>query len=251
MQKRAAFILIVDWLLQRKQEIGFFVLRILSFFFFSFFFLLLGRYIVSRLVISASGVMACSLLSRRSPLMSVFFSGGSGLIESAPRCGRRMYQRTADTDVATTSAFSRLREADPFFAILGPCSMESRDQTLRIATKLAELQLSLGDVPVVFKSSFDKANRTSFHSYRGVGLEAGVRLLEDVKAATGLLVTTDIHESSQAALIAPVVDVIQIPAFLCRQVRYVAASGIASRSSGRLIITQSFTRCGMAYACLR
>jgi 2-dehydro-3-deoxyphosphooctonate aldolase (KDO 8-P synthase) len=106
--------------------------------------------------------------------------------------------------------------------------MEPGDMTLRIARRLAELAAELG-LPVIFKASFDKANRTSKTSYRGPGLEAGMKVFEQVKASTGLPVTTDIHESHQAAPVAEVVDLLQIPAFLARQTDLLEAAAATGR----------------------
>jgi 2-dehydro-3-deoxyphosphooctonate aldolase (KDO 8-P synthase) len=103
----------------------------------------------------------------------------------------------------------------PFF-IAGPCVIESEDLIMRIAKKLLDIQSRLG-VELIFKASFDKANRTSISSFRGPGLEEGLRILEKVKAEFGLPVTTDVHESDQVAAVGEVVDIVQIPAFLCRQ----------------------------------
>ncbi len=100
--------------------------------------------------------------------------------------------------------------------IAGPCVIESEDSCLRHATRIAEIARKAG-FPYVFKSSFDKANRTSHASFRGPGLEAGLKILARVKREVGVPVLTDIHEASQAKYAAEVVDVIQIPAFLVRQ----------------------------------
>lgn len=111
--------------------------------------------------------------------------------------------------------------------IAGPCVMEPGDMTARIADHLVRVCDELR-VPLVFKASFDKANRTSKTSYRGPGLDAGMKIFEAVKAATGLPVTTDVHETHQAAAIAQVVDLLQVPAFLARQtdlLEAVAATG--------------------------
>lgn len=113
--------------------------------------------------------------------------------------------------------------AGPFF-ILGPCVLESRELALRVAGRVAEIGQKLG-VPVVFKSSYDKANRTSVTSFRGPGLDTGLKWLEAVKAETGLPLITDIHGPDQAAAAAQVVDVVQIPAFLCRQTDILVAAG--------------------------
>lgn len=111
----------------------------------------------------------------------------------------------------------------PLAWIAGPCVIESHDATLAIADQLAQLARELA-VPLVFKASFDKANRTSIRSFRGPGLEAGLRTLAEVKRRTGLPVTTDIHDASQAAPAAEVVDLLQIPAFLARQTDLLVAA---------------------------
>jgi 2-dehydro-3-deoxyphosphooctonate aldolase (KDO 8-P synthase) len=112
--------------------------------------------------------------------------------------------------------------------IAGPCVMEPGDLTRRIAGRLAELAAEL-KIPVVFKASFDKANRTSKSSFRGPGMEEGLRVFERVRAETGLPVTTDVHESHQAAPIAQVVDLLQIPAFLARQTDLLEAAAATGR----------------------
>jgi 2-dehydro-3-deoxyphosphooctonate aldolase (KDO 8-P synthase) len=112
----------------------------------------------------------------------------------------------------------------PLLWIAGPCVIESHDLTLWIADNLKELADRLG-LPLVFKASFDKANRTSGKSFRGPGLEAGLRTLETVKRRTGLPVTTDIHESGQCEPAAQVVDLLQVPAFLARQTDLIQAAG--------------------------
>ncbi len=103
----------------------------------------------------------------------------------------------------------------PIF-VAGPCVIESAELLDIVAARLLEIKQLLG-VEIYFKASFDKANRTSIHSYRGPGLEKGLQMLADVKAKYGLPLLTDIHESYQAAAAGQVVDVLQIPAFLCRQ----------------------------------
>jgi 2-dehydro-3-deoxyphosphooctonate aldolase (KDO 8-P synthase) len=112
----------------------------------------------------------------------------------------------------------------PLLWILGPCVIESHDLTLHIADALKQLSESL-NVPVIFKASFDKANRTSGKSFRGPGLEKGLKTLEAVKNKTDLPVTTDIHERQQAPALAEVCDLIQIPAFLARQTDLVQDTG--------------------------
>ena len=112
----------------------------------------------------------------------------------------------------------------PLLWILGPCVIESHDLTLRVAEALAALAERLG-LPVVFKASFDKANRTSGKSFRGPGLRDGLETLAAVKERTGLPVTTDIHEVHQAAPAAEVCDLLQVPAFLARQTDLIQAAG--------------------------
>ncbi len=103
----------------------------------------------------------------------------------------------------------------PLF-IAGPCVIESREHTLKLAKKICAFAEKLG-ATVVFKASFDKANRTSVKSYRGPGLNKGLEILAAVKKETGLKVLTDVHETAQVEQVAEVADVIQVPAFLCRQ----------------------------------
>lgn len=115
-----------------------------------------------------------------------------------------------------------LGEGQPLGLILGPCGLESRDLALEVAAVAAQLGARHG-VPVVFKGSFDKANRTSGDAWRGPGLHEGLRILDDVKRATGLPTTTDVHLPSQAAPVSEVVDLLQVPAFLCRQTDLIEA----------------------------
>lgn len=111
----------------------------------------------------------------------------------------------------------------PLALIAGPCVIEGEAPTLRAAERLAEIAARCR-VPLIFKASFDKANRTSIGSFRGPGLESGLDTLAAVKAATGVPVLTDIHEPWQAAPTAAVADVLQIPAFLCRQTDLLVAA---------------------------
>jgi len=122
----------------------------------------------------------------------------------------------------------RVGLGQPLALICGPCVMEPDDMTRRIADALVAICHEVG-VPLIFKASFDKANRTSKGSYRGLGLEEGLRVFERIKAETGLPVTTDIHESHQAAKIAEVVDLLQIPAFLARQTDLLEAASSTGR----------------------
>jgi 2-dehydro-3-deoxyphosphooctonate aldolase (KDO 8-P synthase) len=112
----------------------------------------------------------------------------------------------------------------PLVWIAGPCVIESHDLTLQIAETLRRLADRL-KLPLIFKASFDKANRTSSKSFRGPGLEKGLQTLQTVKRQTGLPVTTDMHECQQAAAVAEVCDLLQIPAFLARQTDLVQAAG--------------------------
>ncbi len=110
------------------------------------------------------------------------------------------------------------------FLIAGPCVLEGLDLALETAAYLADLSEKLS-LPVIFKSSFDKANRTSLSSFRGPGLEQGLSWLAEIKEKTGLAVVTDIHEPGQAEAAAKVADVLQIPAFLCRQTDLLLSAG--------------------------
>ncbi|HEY1190950.1 MAG TPA: 3-deoxy-8-phosphooctulonate synthase [Gemmata sp.] len=116
----------------------------------------------------------------------------------------------------------------PLLWICGPCVIESHDLTLRIAETLKGYADKL-DLPLVFKASFDKANRSSGRSFRGPGLDEGLKTLDAVKRATGLPVTTDIHECGQAAPAAEVCDILQVPAFLARQTDLLEACGRTGR----------------------
>jgi 2-dehydro-3-deoxyphosphooctonate aldolase (KDO 8-P synthase) len=104
----------------------------------------------------------------------------------------------------------------PLFVIVGPCVIESKKICLDIAARLVEVARSTG-VPIIFKASFDKANRSSISSFRGPGLEKGLDILAAVRRRTNLPITTDVHEPAQAQAVADVVDCLQVPAFLCRQ----------------------------------
>src|SRR5687767_12668343 len=124
--------------------------------------------------------------------------------------------------VVITSEICFGGENPPLF-IAGPCVIESREHVLKMARILAKLRDEL-KISLVFKSSFDKANRSSIESFRGPGLEEGMELLRAVKEETGLALLSDIHEPWQAAPAAEVLDVLQIPAFLCRQTDLIAAA---------------------------
>jgi 2-dehydro-3-deoxyphosphooctonate aldolase (KDO 8-P synthase) len=117
----------------------------------------------------------------------------------------------------------------PIF-IAGPCSIESAELLDEVASKICEINRNLG-VDIIFKASFDKANRTSINSYRSVGLERGLQMLADVKEKWGLRLSTDIHEAWQAQPAGEIIDVLQIPAFLCRQTDLV----VAAANTGRIV----------------
>ncbi len=114
-----------------------------------------------------------------------------------------------------------------FFLIAGPCVIESRELIMRTAERLKQICSRLA-IPLVFKASFDKANRSSGGSFRGLGMDEGLKILAEVRSELGLPVLTDVHETNQIATVAALVDILQTPAFLCRQtdfIRAVAASG--------------------------
>jgi 2-dehydro-3-deoxyphosphooctonate aldolase (KDO 8-P synthase) len=112
----------------------------------------------------------------------------------------------------------------PFVLIGGPCQIESRDHALEVAEELAGICRDLA-IPLVYKSSFDKANRTSGSAQRGIGLSAGLAILAEVREKFGVPVLTDVHDAAQCKTVAEAVDIIQIPAFLCRQTDLLIAAG--------------------------
>lgn len=122
----------------------------------------------------------------------------------------------------------RIGSGYPLALIAGPCVLESTDLSVEVAAFLADLSRRLA-LPVVFKGSFDKANRSAAASYRGPGEEEGLRILATVRERFGLPVTTDVHEADQARRVADVVDLLQIPAFLCRQTDLLTAAGKTGR----------------------
>jgi len=125
-------------------------------------------------------------------------------------------------------------QGQPLLLFAGPCVIESEDLVLRVAERLREIGEELG-LPVVFKASYDKANRTSINSYRGPGMDAGLRVLEKARAATGLSLLTDVHEPAQAGPVAEVCQVLQVPAFLARQTDLVVAIAEATAKTGGAI----------------
>jgi 2-dehydro-3-deoxyphosphooctonate aldolase (KDO 8-P synthase) len=110
----------------------------------------------------------------------------------------------------------------PLFVIAGPCVVESRELAFDTAGTLKELCAGLG-MPFIYKSSYDKANRTSIKSFRGIGMEKGLRILDEVRTRLGVPVLTDVHERDDIAAVAEAVDVLQTPAFLCRQTDFICA----------------------------
>ena len=118
----------------------------------------------------------------------------------------------------------------PIAIFAGPCQMESRAHALEMATALKEIALRLG-IGLVYKTSFDKANRTSIAGQRGIGLEAAIPVFAEIRESLGVPIVTDVHEIGQCAAVAPVVDVLQIPAFLCRQTDLL----IAAAKTGKVI----------------
>ena len=127
-------------------------------------------------------------------------------------------------DDRTTQLFAR----EALFVISGPCVIESAEHALQIGHAVAAAACSAG-LPAVFKASFDKANRTSGSSYRGLGMQRGLEILGEVRRETGLAVLTDVHEPGQAEQVAGVCDILQIPAFLCRQTDLLLAAGRTGR----------------------
>ncbi|HEY7084908.1 MAG TPA: 3-deoxy-8-phosphooctulonate synthase [Hyphomicrobiaceae bacterium] len=118
----------------------------------------------------------------------------------------------------------------PLAVFAGPCQMESRAHALEMATALREIADRLG-LGLVYKTSFDKANRTSLHAKRGLGFDAALSVFAEIRERVGLAVVTDVHEAQQCARLAEVVDVLQIPAFLCRQTDLL----VAAASTGRVV----------------
>ena len=116
----------------------------------------------------------------------------------------------------------------PFFLIAGPCVIESREMALETAGALKELCAGL-DIPFIYKSSYDKANRSSGSSFRGLGMERGLEILAEVRARIGVPVLTDVHEREDVAAVAAAVDVLQTPAFLCRQTDFIMACAASGR----------------------
>ncbi|KAI3520848.1 hypothetical protein L1887_10300 [Cichorium endivia] len=131
---------------------------------------------------------------------------------------------------SSTALYNQLKGAQPFFVLAGPNVIESEEHILHMAKQIKAVTSKLG-LPLVFKSSFDKANRTSSKSFRGPGLAEGLKILEKVKATYDLPIVTDVHESSQCEAVGRVADIIQIPAFLCRQTDLL----VAAAKTGKIV----------------
>jgi 2-dehydro-3-deoxyphosphooctonate aldolase (KDO 8-P synthase) len=139
------------------------------------------------------------------------------------------HQRIAAPDAVVEIGPVRFGNALPLAVIAGPCAMESRDHALEVAGALKEIAARLG-LGLVFKTSFDKANRTSAGSARGVGMAAALPVFAEIRERLGLPVLTDVHEAAQCAPVAEAVDVLQIPAFLCRQTDLLLAAAATGRA---------------------
>jgi 2-dehydro-3-deoxyphosphooctonate aldolase (KDO 8-P synthase) len=139
-----------------------------------------------------------------------------------------MLQRSVRANPVVTVGGVRFGNALPLALIAGPCALESREHALEMASALKEIAARLG-VGLVFKTSFDKANRTSAASGRGLGLEAALPIFAEIREKTGLPVLTDVHEAAQCEAVAQAVDVLQIPAFLCRQTDLLVAAARTKR----------------------
>jgi 2-dehydro-3-deoxyphosphooctonate aldolase (KDO 8-P synthase) len=135
--------------------------------------------------------------------------------------------------MADTTQFNldglRIGAGSSLFLIAGPCVIESEEHALKLARSVSALTRKLG-MPYIFKASYDKANRTSLKSFRGPGLEGGLRILKRVKGETGVPVLTDVHEAADVPAVAEAVDVVQIPAFLCRQTDLLVEAGRHARA---------------------
>ncbi|KAG6549054.1 hypothetical protein Mapa_009497 [Marchantia paleacea] len=131
---------------------------------------------------------------------------------------------------SSSEFYNELKAAEPFFILAGPNVIESADHVMKMARQIKSVTDEVG-LKLVFKSSFDKANRTSMKSFRGPGLEEGLKILEQVKITYDLPIVTDVHETSQCEAVGRIADIIQIPAFLCRQTDLL----VAAAKTGRVI----------------
>ena len=155
---------------------------------------------------------------------------GASLYHPRRGCGPFLERSTAvNPNLPVLIGPHRCGPAQPLLVIAGPCVIETEELTLQIAARLAELAGKL-PIQVVFKASYDKANRTSAGAFRGPGLEEGLALLDRVRQVTGLPVTTDVHLPSEAAAAGGVCDLLQVPAFLCRQTDLLLAAAATGRA---------------------
>ena len=136
-------------------------------------------------------------------------------------------------------------QQQPFFLIAGPCVIESEQLAIDTAGTLSEITTELG-IPFIFKSSYDKANRTSGQSYRGMGLDEGLKILDQVRQQTGVPILTDVHSAAEVKAVSEVVDVLQTPAFLCRQTDLIEAVGACGKpvniKKGQFLSPQEMTQ---------
>ena len=139
----------------------------------------------------------------------------------------------AIVEIAGPDRNLRIGMSQPFALIAGPCALESREHALEMAAGLKEITATL-DIGLVFKTSFDKANRTSVGAARGIGLKEALPIFAEIRESMGLPVVTDVHQPDQCATVAEAVDVLQIPAFLCRQTDLL----IAAAKTGRVVKTK-------------
>src|SRR5829696_8141505 len=142
--------------------------------------------------------------------------------------GRSMTKVDPPAAALVTVGKTRFGNALPLALIAGPCAMESRDHAFEMASALKEMAARVG-IGLVYKTSFDKANRTSAASARGLGLDKALPIFAELRDRLGLPVLTDVHDASQCAPVAEVVDVLQIPAFLCRQTDLLVAAARTGR----------------------
>ena len=143
---------------------------------------------------------------------------------------------------AQSDLYKELNAGDPFFIFAGPCVIESEEHAMVMSQRLKEIGAKVG-VPLVYKSSYDKANRTSIKSHRGPGMKDGCEILGRVREQMKMPVITDVHESTQVPFVAQHVDVLQIPAFLCRQSDLLIAAGEVSVFSRALSPLAKSVKC--------
>ncbi|KAH9646255.1 2-dehydro-3-deoxyphosphooctonate aldolase 1 [Citrus sinensis] len=143
----------------------------------------------------------------------------------------------------STALFNQLKAAEPFFLLAGPNVIESEEHIMRMAKHIKSISTKVG-LPLVFKSSFDKANRTSSKSFRGPGMVEGLKILEKVKIAYDIPIVTDVHETVQCEEVGKVADIIQIPAFLCRQVMVNSAEKVRLAGNPNVMVCERGTMFG-------